>query len=235
MLIRMSYNPPAMISTLNPLRRVCSSDRALLHMRRGITAVSSTVFFLSAVAVAAVFPDVPESHVHREAIEQLVSVKVINGNPDGNFYPERSVNRAEILKMLFLASGLEPDANQQNCFPDVPNGSWFESFVCDASIRRFVQGYADGTFRPAAPVNRVEALKMIHQVFGLTVVDVTDAHRDLIKFVDVSTSAWYTKYIYGAYVAGVLPIPGQNPSRFFPEQDLLRDEAAALIFNAITA
>lgn len=190
---------------------------------------------LASSAFAASFPDVPASHVYREPIEALVNSGIVNGNPDGNFYPDRKVNRAEMLKMLYKASGKQPDAASAGCFKDVGNGSWYESFVCDAAAHHYVEGYSsDGTFRPSDPVNRVESLKMITQVLGIIVSDVSAEQLQIIKFVDVSTSAWYTKYLYAAYSKGILPIAGQETGRFYPDWPLLRGEAAAMIYNALT-
>ncbi|MBU0766435.1 S-layer homology domain-containing protein [Patescibacteria group bacterium] len=185
------------------------------------------------IALASVFPDIPDDHMYREAIEMLVGAEVINGNPDGNFYPNRAVNRAEMLKMLYKAKGKMPDPTSKGCFPDVELGSWYETFVCDAAANRYVQGYADGTFRPADLVNRVEAIKMIAEVFGINIAEIAEADRDIIKFVDVSTSAWYSKYLYAAFSRGILPIEGQIGARFYPNWPLMRDESAAYIFNAL--
>ena len=197
------------------------------------------VALLSSVptAHAAVFPDVPDGHMYQTAVEKLVSLGVINGNPDGSFYPDRSVNRAEMLKMLYLATDRTPDPDAAKCFPDVQPGSWYESYVCDAALsnNRFVVGYADGTFRPAETVNRVEALKMIQEVYGFEIPELTEYTRDVVNFADISTSAWYTKYLFNAYDTGLLPIAGQSSSHFYPEAALLRGEAAAMIFNALSA
>jgi hypothetical protein len=193
------------------------------------------LFLLSTGVRAAIFPDVGDDYLYREPIEALVSGGVINGNPDGNFYPDRKVNRAEMLKMLYKAVGIEPDAGSRGCFQDVESGSWYESFVCDAAAHHYVEGYGDGTFRPANPVNRVEALKMILQVFGMEVPEVSSEVLQVVKFVDVSISAWYTKYLYAAYVKGILPIAGQDTGRFYPDWPLLRGEAAAMIFNGLNA
>lgn len=192
-----------------------------------------TIAATTGVASAAVFPDVPTGHLFQEPIEQLVNAKVINGNPDGTFAPDRTVNRAEMLKMLYIAEGLTPDPLSVRCFPDVEIGSWYEPYVCDAANRRYVTGYADGTFRPSAPVNRVEALKMITQVFEIPVLDITEEDREIINFVDVSVAAWYTKYLYTAYSTEILPVAGQAGAYFYPSNPLQRGEAAAYIYNAL--
>ncbi|MDO8648846.1 MAG: S-layer homology domain-containing protein [Candidatus Peregrinibacteria bacterium] len=184
-------------------------------------------------AAASIFPDVLDDHLHREAIERLVGTQVIGGHPDGTFRPNDPVDRAAMLKMLYKASGKTPDPSHVKCFKDVPEGSWFEPFVCDAAANRYIAGYSDGTFRPGNNVNRVEAIKMITLVLGITVPEISDINREVLQFVDVSTSAWYTKYLYTAFVTGILPIPGQDGSRFYPEWPLLRSEAAAYIHNAL--
>jgi hypothetical protein len=187
----------------------------------------------SVATLAATFPDVPDGHLFQESVEALVQAQVVNGNPDGTFAPDDYVNRAAMLKMLYKAQGKTPDALSVRCFPDVQIGSWYEPFVCDAAAMRYVNGYSDGTFRPDVAVNRVEALKMITQVFDIPVDEVTESDRDLVKFVDVSVSAWYTKYLITAYLKGILPIPGQSGSKFHPDMELTRGEAAAYIFNAL--
>src|SRR3989339_33903 len=205
-------------------------------MRRFRSVLAVLVAFPLTVGTAAAsifFPDVPVSSVHYQAIEALVNAGVIDGNPDGTFQPEQLVNRAAFLKMLYKAKGKVPDPSSVRCFRDVIPESWYESFVCDAAANGYVNGYPDGNFRPAQEVNRVEALKMIMTVFGIDVQEISAEAKDVVKFVDVSTSAWYTKYLYAAYVKEILPIPGQEGARFYPESALLRGEAAAYIYNAL--
>lgn len=183
---------------------------------------------------AGIFTDIGDLDLYKGEIESLARSGILNGNPDGKFYPNRSVNRAEFLKILYVATGRTPKAINVKCFVDIDPGSWYEGYVCDAASKEngFVKGYSDGKFRPASPVTRTEAIKMIFMVFGLPAPEISQNDQSLIKFVDISTSAWYSKYISAAYVSGLLPIMGQSGSRFYPEQELLRGEAAAYIFNA---
>lgn len=203
------------------------------HLRTLYISAFLVLLGSSVATLAATFPDVPDGHLFQESVEALVQAQVINGNPDGTFAPDDYVNRAAMLKMLYKAQGKTPDPLSVRCFPDVQIGSWYEPFVCDAAAMRYVNGYSDGTFRPDTAVNRVEALKMITQVFDIPVEAVTESDRDLVKFVDVSVSAWYTKYLITAYIKEILPIPGQEGSSFHPDRMLTRGEAAAYIFNAL--
>jgi hypothetical protein len=185
-------------------------------------------------AHAAVFPDVPEGHLFQMPIENLVGLKVINGNPDGTFKPEKSVNRAEMLAMLYRARGITP-ASKRGCFPDVQPGSWYELYVCDAAAKNYVKGYDDGYFRPNKEVNRVEALKMIMTVFGMNVPETQGSNWTSLTFADVSVSQWYAKFLLHAWNMNIVPIAGMSNSMFWPEASLKRGEAAAFIYNALHA
>ena len=199
--------------------------------------------FLVLPARAAVFPDVPDGHMYQSSIEALVSLKIVNGNPDGTFKPEKSVNRAELLAMLYRAAGKTPDPKAKGCFSDVQPGSWYELTVCDAAAKKYVQGYDDPsdparagkTFKPNKEVNRVEALKMIMLVLGIHVPNVNVSDAAPVKLNDISASAWYTMYVYHAYSVNILPIAGQSGSSFSPDWALKRGEAAAYISNALKA
>ncbi len=204
-------------------------------MRLRWTVCVPAFLLLTSVVYASAFPDVPDSHPHREAIERLVGAGVVKGNDDGTFAPHRTVNRAEMLMMLYRAKGKTPDPINRLCYKDVEPGGWYESVVCDATANGYVEGYSDGTFRPSDPVERVEALKMITTVLEIEVSEISDKERDIVKFVDVSVQAWYTKYLYAAFTKGILPIPGQDGARFYPDWPLMRSEAAAYVLNAIEA
>lgn len=206
-----------------------------MFMKKQISSLFLFLFVLSLVqtAQASRYSDVPQGSLFYDRIESLSETGLLQGYADGTFRPDAKVNRAEMLAMLYRATGKNPDAGSRNCFADVVAGSWYESFVCDAAAHHYVAGYSDGTFKPANTVNRVESLKMITEVFGIPVAEVGEEARQVVKFVDVSISGWYTRYLYAAYVKGILPIPGQETSRFYPDWPLLRGEAAAMIFNAI--
>jgi hypothetical protein len=207
------------------------------HLRIAGVTISLLLLLPAAISAMGVFDDVSTQYPFKDEIESLTRAGVLHGNPDGKFYPDRSVNRAEFLKMLYAATGRTPKS-AGGCFPDVVRASWYEPYVCDAALKEngFVRGYADGSFKPASPVSRTEAIKMLLVVFGLRTPEMTSAlDKDIIKFVDTSSSAWYTKYLNAAYIHGILPITGQTGVRFYPEKELTRGEAAAYIFNGLRA
>ena len=112
------------------------------------------------------FPDMEYSWFrYREAVSSLKDRNIIRGYHDGTFKPQQTVNRAEFLKMLF-AGEHAPIAVTRPCFGDVAPEEWYAPYVCAAERRGIVQGYADGTFKPAQEVNMVEAIKMSMHAYG---------------------------------------------------------------------
>jgi hypothetical protein len=208
--------------------------------RRFLGLALSLGLLVPMVAVAAstttgVFSDVGDNHLFKADIEAMARAGIAKGDPDGKYHPDRYVNRAEFLKLLYLAAGRIPKSIYVKCFLDVVAGSWYESYVCDAAAKEnaFVQGVGNGKFDPAAPVTRTQALKMIFTVFGLDAGDISADDQNLIKFVDVSVTAWYSKYLSAAYKVGVLPVAGEGGARFYPDKELTRGEAAAYIYNGM--
>ena len=120
------------------------------------------------------FSDVPKND---EALARIVYRAVeagfIQGYPDGTFKPDRTVNRAEALKILFeganvteiilnpVLSMLDNFGLTSNPFVDLPLTAWHSKYVLFAYVEGIVEGYiADHTFRPGRNVSRAEAVKI---------------------------------------------------------------------------
>ncbi len=82
--------------------------------------------------------------------------------------PGDLVNRAETLKILLLASGLElPKKASFSKFNDVSHTEWFIRYVNFAETYEIVGGFSDGSFRPGNLVNRAEAAKIVSLLLEL--------------------------------------------------------------------
>lgn len=205
-----------------------------MTMRRAASVLLSvSLLTVPLLAAAARFPDVPGDHPYNSPVEALVIEGVLTGNPDGNFYPARPVNRAEFLTMLYRATEKTPSAVSVSCFSDVKAAAWYANVVCDAVAQGYVGGYPDGSFKPEQSVNRVEALKMIYKVFGFAILTGIEADESAKTFVDVGAGQWYMGYLSSSYRNGLLPIAGYTGNKFYPTNALLRGEAAAYIWRAM--
>ncbi len=188
----------------------------------------SAFVFGSAVASAGTFTDVSDYHDNFLAIEYLADTGTLVGYGDGIFAPDGDINRAELMKVLVLGQGIEPDASEySNCYPDVAD-EWFAPFVCYATEQGWVDGYPDGTFKPGDNVKKVEAVKMLVNARGLDGELPESVDEDL--FGDTDNDAWYAPYLHVAKMMNLLEETGGN---FDPSDKMNRGGVAEQIFRTL--
>jgi uncharacterized protein YkwD len=170
------------------------------------------------------FMDVAPDHRFATAISSMKKERIIEGYHDGNFEPERTVNRAEMVKMLMDATYFSPIGMEFNaCFSDVFN-QWFAPYVCVARRKGWVTGYGDGSFRPERTVNRAEAVTLTARALPYD----TEFPQRGIAFADVSQNAWFSSPLKKLESQGILPFLG---SSFLPERGMQRGEAAEMLYR----
>ncbi len=114
------------------------------------------------------FCDIEPTDDFAPAVEFMFLHEWLSGYPSEKcekkrvFRPNLPVNRAEAIKIALIAfQDLAKKKVAENVclsagFTDVPTNAWFEKFVDEANCLGFINGYPDGSFRPANPVNRAE-------------------------------------------------------------------------------
>lgn len=200
----------------------------LTNLRKGIAAVSVFALMLMvSPTFAAVSSFTDASSIPswaNEAIEELMDQGVINGNDDGSFAPNRQLNRAEVSKIIVLATGVELDTDGGNKFPDVNSGDWFYDYVTTMYNYGWINGNPDGTFRPGNGINRAELAKMIVNAFELD-VDTTGAPH----FSDVNSDAWFYDFVETAYNNGLMR--GYADGTFGPNGAVTRAETVKITYD----
>jgi hypothetical protein len=193
-------------------------------------------------AAFAAFSDVSSFHQYYDAITWMEDNDVVEGYDDGTFRPADEVTRVAFLKMMQLTLGIQysttVDSLVSGVFSDTPVTEWYAPYVIWAKETGIVNGYDDGTFRPANAVNVAEAMKIVMNGF----FDVDDLYGsgniyspcygftdgDLRKKGDVN--AWYWKYVYVADSYCI--IPEAMVESFDPSANLTRGEMAELLYRA---
>lgn len=145
---------------------------------RAGTPVSRQAFaaFLARVGGAAIggasdapsmgFSDVPPGHPFEAQINSLAYVKVIGGYEDNTFRPESPVSRqaaAAFFARLAHTRYSTFVAPSEPTFTDVAPGTQFFAHIEWTVREKVVNGYDDGTYRPAAPITRQAAAAMIYR------------------------------------------------------------------------
>ncbi|EKD93416.1 MAG: hypothetical protein ACD_28C00151G0021 [uncultured bacterium] len=186
------------------------------------------VFALPLQAFATTFDDVSSSHENYLGIEYLVSIGTLQGYDDGTYKPDQTVNRVELMKILVAGQGIEPDEIiYQGCFPDVTT-QWFARYVCYAKEKGWVEGYEDGTFKPAQVVNRVEASKMVVGAYGFAPVMESMTEN----FADVLPADWFYGYVSALRYVGVIEFDADN---YYPANEMTRGLIAEYIFRVLVS
>ena len=186
-------------------------------------------------AIATGFTDVPSDYKYAKAIYGLQKEGVVKGNPDGTFAPERNLNRAEVLTMIFRAADIEIRPVLAGCMPDVPQDAWFSEVICTAIEQEIVKGYPDGLFRPGQFVNRVELLKMILNALGFTIPPLTQQDRLSLDFLGVTHGSWYAPFLHRALALDLIPPDMLANNRFNPGTLVTRGQAAEILYRALNA
>ncbi len=100
-------------------------------------------------------------------VEKAVRRGLVSGYADGTFRPNKSISRAEAVKILAEYLNLEMPENAESTFSDVESEAWYAPYVEAIRSAEIITGYADGTFRPENAITRAEASKIIQlAVFG---------------------------------------------------------------------
>lgn len=123
---------------------------------------------LSMTAGAKAFPDVSSSASYAQAVDTLSDLGIITGDPNGNFYPNNTITRAEAATMICRLLGMERQAAAltQTSFADVPSTHWAVGYIALASQRGIVSGYGNSRFGPSDPLTYPQILKMLVCAWG---------------------------------------------------------------------
>ena len=143
------------------------------------------------------FNDVPASHWAANYIGYMEQFGIVTGYADGSFRPDAPVTRAEFAA---IASRFEKLTEGTMSFADVPATYWAASYINFAATRGWVNGYADGTFRPENPITRAEVAAVTCRLLERTAdQDYIRSHPDELRtFHDMAEGHWAYWYVMEA-------------------------------------
>jgi hypothetical protein len=191
-----------------------------------LSSASADIKYLSnlpqqTVTQASGFSDVSTSYPYYDAITELKKQGIVSGYPDGTFRPERAVSRAEIVKILVEATlPFQRDRGEFTYvttdtklpFKDLDERAWYNEPLRLAVRVGLIEGYRDGTFRPAQFVTVAEASKLLIQSLELESPD--------------SGPIWYERYINALGVRRALPLSLKGI-----DQPITRGELAEILWR----
>ncbi|WP_041613688.1 S-layer homology domain-containing protein [Paenibacillus sp. JDR-2] len=140
-------------------------------MKKSLLSLALAGSMLSALAVPA-FAATPSDVVGKpvqSAVEQLTALGIVQGYADGTFKPDNTITRAELAKIVIVATGNESSANLMAntapAFKDVKKGAWYTGYINAAAAKGFIQGY-NGNFRPNDTIKFEEVVAILVRALG---------------------------------------------------------------------
>lgn len=192
--------------------------------RGTITAVVKRGGLYGVVAVKNSFPDTAK-HWARGEIEKIAGLAVIDGDEQGYFRPERPVTRAEAVKMLVEATGVEVEDNIAATFSDVQSSAWYAPYVAAAAKAGLMQGY-QGKFRPGDKLTRQELAVILERAYGSKIKGGNGGKLE--SYSDrQQVATWAQGAVNKLVEAGILK--GRKKDKLAPAGVTTRAELAALL------
>ncbi|UVI33223.1 S-layer homology domain-containing protein [Paenibacillus spongiae] len=131
-----------------------------------------------------------------------------------------------IVSLCLAGSILQPvSAGSASPFNDI-SGSFAKKEIIRLYEKNIITGTTATTFSPTKPISRAEFVTILNRLLGLQYVN-----SSLSSFTDVSKNAWYYGWIQAAVQLGLAE--GISASKFAPEKQVTRQEAAVLIIRAM--
>jgi hypothetical protein len=192
---------------------------------------------------AGTFSDVCAGDWFYPYVMDLHNAGAIGGYPDGTFRPNNNITRAQVMKVVVLAFGLEAVIPGTATFADVPVGSTFYDYVETGVGNGVTSGYPCGGagepcdsrhrpyFRPNNQVSRGQLAKMIAKAGGWTALNPPTA-----SFNDVPVGSTFYGYVERVVADGIIQgyqCGGRNepcPGRYFrPNGTATRAQASKMV------
>ena len=134
-----------------------------------------------------------------------------------------------LAMVLMTAPAMATYTLQQgpDSYPDLPADHWAYEAVTFLTDKKIVVGYPDGLYRPDQKVTRGEFSTMVIKALGLY-------EKDTPLIFDYKDTAkhWANRNIQVASYYGLLK--GYPSGYFFPNKDVTRMEALAIVLNALS-
>ncbi|WP_019909168.1 S-layer homology domain-containing protein [Paenibacillus sp. HW567] len=206
--------PPAAQTT--PFKSgVVSQETVLKTVNEAIAATKNEQKTLSDIS----------GHWANRNIGAAVKLRIIDGYENGSFRPNASVTRAEFTAMIARAFGFT-ESSASSSFKDA-RSSWAAGYISTLADKGIISGYADGSFKPNAPISRAEMVTILARVLDLNVLGTSAP----VSFSDVNSGYWAAEAIAQASSANL--VQGLSASAFSPNGKATRAEAVTIIIRAL--
>lgn len=165
----------------------------------------------------------------KDGIHTLYEKGIINGRGNGIFAPGDFVTRAEAVKMVVIALGMEGKESSSD-FIDVSENSWMYPYVSIAAKSGVISGYGNGYFGATDKITREDLVTVITRALE-SEGKVLDYSKEEVIFNDADNISGYAlSSVNKMQMAGVINGDGNY---FYPKNFATRAETAKIIASII--
>ncbi len=170
------------------------------------------------------FTDIKDIEWAEESIMTLYKLGIISDSEDRNFRPNDSISRAEFIKMVVVALGID-DADAKALFNDVSKDEWFYSFVANAAEYGLITGDEKNNFNPYNEISRQDICVILSRVmdkYGYPQDEYASVFTDDGNISDYAKNAVYRLHAFKI-------INGMGDGTFMPQNMATRAQVAKML------
>lgn len=181
---------------------------------------------------AATLHDIDSSSDYaRQAILTLAKKNIITGDGNGNFNPQSTVTRAEMITMIVRALEIDTtDVPATPTFSDIPKTHWAYNYVEAAYREGIVKGLSKDTFGKNDQCTREQMTVMFVRSLGISKKNSKFANIDDLADKDM-ISSWAKDAVEFSLSSGLMN--GTSNDTFSPRGNAQRQQVAVVIHRLI--
>ena len=176
------------------------------------------------------FDDMDESHWANESVLLLRALKIVDGDDNNMFHPQKEVSRAEFVKMLVMTFD-EPIDDLECTFSDISKDAWYYEYVALAQQYGLSEGNDQNCFMPESRITRQDAVTLMWRFCNFYDKDLTQEDKS-VEFTDKEAiSSYALEAVEALYKSDI--ISGMDDGSFAPMGNCTKAMAAHMIANVI--
>jgi hypothetical protein len=101
---------------------------------------------------------------YQSSVKALIDAGVIEGDTDGLFHPEKSINRAEFASIVAKATHQQNMEAGTNYFTDLVGYGWATAYINRCYEQNWIRGVGEKKFAPEKEVSYAEAMTILIRI-----------------------------------------------------------------------
>ena len=178
------------------------------------------------------FKDMDDAKWAIQAVNYVRDKGIISGVDEETFEPNRSITRAEAVKMIAAMIGAEPQ-DIPLPFTDIGEEEWCYPYISAAYRLGLVKGKSDFEFAPNEMITRQEMAVMCYRAMDIMKIS-ADSRTDMFFEDQADIAPWAAEAVNALLLMKIVSgSKGENGNIFRPNDNITRAESAMIIYQIL--